>query len=1014
MLKRKLMNMMRSADRAPHQRGSAVLLVIVSLVLMVVLGAVYLQTARVQRFPQTQQGDLDAVIAAIIAQIQTTLKDDITNGEELYDYPWTDQTSADTWSIETFDGTSALADGNVDDDVWLAATSPDFPTLPAVPFWQHITNLNGLFLDYDNSTGQFNEAGTTGIPTEYPVNFDDALRSDTGLTLDSTQLVDADGDGIVDSRWTWAPIKQINGVTYVMAARIIDLSSLVNANTALSLGRDTGSVYEMDPATHAPLWNAPSELDLGRWRYNIEGSPQDSEIVDSLKYRTGNTTLIDSLVPGTTRDNFWGNTGRFYPWMGATPTTGNLYPTTDELELRWRNGFNSDRVADIENPTDGWPAFLRSGPAETPPVLSKPHDATQWLTIQSHFEEEPRNQLTTMSGAATFVWPRTGTVTPADPASDDTWFKVDLNAASGSRIADEISHSYNGAPSAPGGLPTLAAFSAQFAANIVDYRDTNNLLSTIDGTHYGLEPLPFIAEVYVQRPYTASGATPNATVPTSFNTTWDDGGNAGYAIELRNPFPVDADLSTVNLWVDGVDWGPLATLAAPLTALPAGETLILYRDSNASTGPNDDVTALFNGAVTYQVAITNDWPTTAWGEDLVAGTITRAPVRIELRATDSSGTALGWPYAVSTSWSMPDDFVEVTTVDHTAGPTQGYEQAFSLGHGDGLNVITVRESDVALSPAATGQSVIPTAYDTTTDKLNEDGKQVGPPLTAANEHQAIIRNASFVHVGELAHVLVLGPSATETVADRWAANTDSRAFMLNFASGSVGADNLDVPHAVYMMDRFTTISPMDDGVNNDGAGSTDDDGEYIIPGLVNLNTAPLHVLKGLLSIPDDTLREDDVIARIIAYRENNAAIRTAMGYGRTNPGLAFTGELFRLTSDLLTTAPFAGDTPAIIDAGSGGPVQVDFSDASGAIPDGIIDDREEEAMIATWLSQVGSTRSDFYAAYVVVRGYKMDEFDAPAAAGVLEAAQFIAIFKRDAKSGEVTVQTVGTAPFMVN
>ncbi len=47
-------------------------------------------------------------------------------------------------------------------------------------------------------------------------------------------------------------------------------------------------------------------------------------------------------------------------------------------------------------------------------------------------------------------------------------------------------------------------------------------------------------------------------------------------------------------------------------------------------------------------------------------------------------------------------------------------------------------------------------------------------------------------------------------------------------------------------------------------------------------------------------------------------------------------------------------------------------------------------MIARWLSQVGSTRSDVFAAYVVVRGYEAGSFQN----GPIEAKQFIAIFSR--------------------
>src|SRR5690606_19928546 len=123
---------------------------------------------------------------------------------------------------------------------------------------------------------------------------------------------------------------------------------------------------------------------------------------------------------------------------------------------------------------------------------------------------------------------------------------------------------------------------------------------------------------------------------------------------------------------------------------------------------------------------------------------------------------------------------------------------------------------------------------------------------------------------------------------------------------------------------------------------------------------------------------------------------------------------FGVFSDLLTTNNVinaVGDT-STIDQGSDSLVRIDFLNDptdSTVTSDGVADDREEEAMIAKWLAQVGSVRSDYYAAYVVVRGYQ-GGFERD---NVIEAARFIAVGKRNAEDGQVVVKMVAARPYMV-
>src|SRR4051812_33845225 len=71
-------------------------------------------------------------------------------------------------------------------------------------------------------------------------------------------MVDADGDGVPDARWTWAAAGAVGNKLYISAVRIIDNSSLINLSTATAVMSGSAT------AGGDPLCNAPSDLDVSR------------------------------------------------------------------------------------------------------------------------------------------------------------------------------------------------------------------------------------------------------------------------------------------------------------------------------------------------------------------------------------------------------------------------------------------------------------------------------------------------------------------------------------------------------------------------------------------------------------------------------------------------------------------------------------------------------------------------------------------------------------------------------
>ena len=306
------------------------------------------------------------------------------------------------------------------------------------------------------------------------------------------------------------------------------------------------------------------------------------------------------------------------------------------------------------------------------------------------------------------------------------------------------------------------------------------------------------------------------------------------------------------------------------------------------------------------------------------------------------------------------------------------------------------------------------------------------------KNQIIFRNddGAILHVGELAHIAIVGPYATQTIQQQWAAlgsPVNVSEWMLaidpNGTTDRVGdqsddPDSLKVPHAFVLLDRFTTVSPLEDDLDNDG----DDDGdsinilidepdELLVPGTINLNTAPEHLLRKVLPIANEAVR-NRVIQAIIEYRERRSGVSAQFGFDATDRGynseyrdrlgIAYLGEL-------LAARPPAGGSDGIAILTNSDPAtqgdsfklgpdsasdiqktiidfNVDFDGDGMPDPDGIADDREEEVMIAKWLGQVGSVRSDFFCAYVQIRGYPADDFRE----GPVETKRFYAIFDRSA------------------
>lgn len=1024
-----------TTSAAARRRGSTLLLVLAAILLSMLLGLAYMQMVRLDRkgtFEVLRQRDIDMVGKAAMDTI----------GQQLTSY--LDQDS----SGGAFDSGSATNDQRRyydypdTNEPWLASASPGTDSTDATTYnlWPQISLLTGKYAD--NSTSQDN------IP----------VAAATTTSQGYSDFGDADGDGILDSKGegngSGAPFMSLRGIDYYIWVRVIDNSALVNANVALSQVNNSGSYDVSAAGTDAARWWYPSELDLGGFVYsfNYAGSRM-TELTNLLNYRLGKTTtpLTDSLVSWSTRGQFWLNGAAMY---GNYTSPYQQLGIDSELELRYRNGLNNNAVtAGIEKQMGGTSdsALLRSAQTESTYAAALSNmGVTSATPMLAYFSNEPRHQMTTISGHAIFA-PRLSTVDSAGQL-----LQRDINKLAGlpssvtpttiQNLSDELYKvlSQNGGPTLPTGIGNPKAMANQLAVNIIDYADTDSKLTSYtanaglaaDGnTYYGLEPLPFLCETYTQGTYQiAAGGTPNAD-GTTYTVTWKLHGNIGYVIEIRNPFARPVDLSTVHLHVNAVDWGTLSSLAGK-DSLDPGEVLLLYRDSGGGTG-SDAIAPLINAPATgtqTKVAITKDWPIDNTG---AAPTV----VVVGLHATLADGTIPAWPYAATASAIQLPATINDPAFSAMADPTgtSGYIQSASLGNANKLNMVTIKPTADAIDgfePWPATPPAVPTiTYDeTATDwSIAADTKAHGPtgPIPAANVNaEQIVFSGSgpvtngvdtgsgvITQVGELAHIAILGPDATHTVAENWADATSTTAHMLNFTDtkhvGAVNTD-LDVPHAVVLLERLTTMSPAEDTFDNDGNGKIDGNDiptattagnlpggkasyESFVPGTINLNTVSPDMLQYVLPIPDQNLRT--ALAKAIVDYRDNPTTRTAGRNGTNQKGIAYVGELANLAPFIAAEASKLGinnpdpganttDNQALngkINTVNGIPTDqvdveptgkrgtiVDFlgnKDASGTTPDGFFNDAEEKSLVIRWLAQTCSTRSDVFTAYILVRGY---------------------------------------------
>ncbi|MEX0775602.1 MAG: hypothetical protein WD042_07785 [Phycisphaeraceae bacterium] len=1021
-------------------RGTVLILIMVMLALMALMGMAYLQVARVSRESMRDvSGDIDVVNDSVINLIAGQLLRDVVGSSgkffdpadniEPYDYPW---------------NASSVTGGTMgqNDDLWLASISPEF----SGNTWPHITALSDKFIangQWNGGTGVF----ASGSPAEVDV-FNGMSPWDTSISLGDANLVDADGDGVGDSRWMYAPVRQIRGIEYVTAVRIVDLAAMLNVNTASRITQGADTTYVTNSPSPGPRGYHNVDVDLSRFFRRAIGASAtyNNELRDLLtagNFTSGTNPTFGLTSPATYPDSGSFSTspsGRLAQWIQYTRHNAEslyAYSLQDELALRYNNGLrNPNVISGLENKM---PTLLRqSAISESTytdvPGVSGPGDYAGYFqggisSVLSRTFPDVRKYLTTRSATAMFA------ANHANIWNGDRTLKYDLLHQDGGASDNNTTRVNNIATRLDAilsiGAPTYESLSAaelgvvahEFALAIQDYSDADSIPTeaTVGGVkRYGMETLPFLREAYIQVAYQDQDISGNGN-----GDTWNPvGGSEAIAVEVGNPFDRAIDFDAAN--------GPKVririandTNAFQLTGTLSARAVGIMV-SNPASPQTEGVARDDLGSATSGLSFTTKW--TAPAGNKVIFPVDGSDVTVELQVQVSGG---GW---VTYDRLTTSAFAMAASIDHSVAESAGKD---FIRHGQasvrrycrltgGINSIHyISNKGISSNLAVPAGAYLAPDYKTTLDLLGNTTKgTAGQEDVSLANFQLPIANRPFFSVAELGWIHMFGFTNQGTGdfpqrfsgADGNSGIATERRF-LNFGLTANVPSATRITHAAMVLDQFTTTSPAYDGINNTTGANGDpaaaSDGkpsEQMIRGLININTVNPTINILAAPLPTDVSSISTLMSSVIGYRDNPAGRSDASypsGLSTTRKGVASIGELMCIN-------PGAGpNSPAWMQGLATPSGNFDlYPLPENVTPNGanatrysIANDAEARMARFQFLSQVYTTRSDVFAAYIFIRGYQAGAFDEDP----IESGRWIVIFDRSGvTSGDSSVRILGS------
>jgi len=854
--------------------GSALILTVVLTSLLAIVGVLFLMITRVDRMAASgasQNKELDLAVDAIVAKISEQLIWDVPgtqppgggNLPEYHDYPGPE-------------------------DTWLASSEPYQAGAGAAAryFWRHASDIYERF-----------DPNAYDLPVAVVPDYQDSSKMVQGLPAD------ADGDGIADSLWVIVPgITTAKGRPVFAAVRVVD-NCVINVNTAFRFDPCDPDISRIDGTNL-------SQIHLMALA-NGPNTPPTAADVDAL---------LSARDPAAA-DPYGAYQDEVIWWYDELRLPYTPFDISDELELRNRFLLNQ-RDTDTRIERFGWGATdslladttlavpIGSASSSPPPGATREewwfwhanlsNDATLWKYY------DYRHIATTRS--------MDRVINPVGPPLRNGKM-VNVNTDNSRLITSAIMTGFvNADPNlgTPAALVATEALATQITANLIDYRDTDSVVTAVSTVidpnrtvYYGFErPCIYISEV----------AAAVKSVPPATYTS--------YAIELHKPYFED-DFPGSGTWRLRI--GATSTVTINWTGI---RRFHVVRFEGAG------VIADLHG--TLLPAPFND-PNEALYAAAVPGYTPTLPADPNVQVQDVSGVAIGAGSTILLQRSVPGG--TFITVDSYTVPAANAASgwltasltgpALSIQRDISLHKCIRRLWDTAAGADASTLGQLNSYVDSSA--LGRIQVQAHPYLDPAIYTDRFGR-VGFKNIGEIG--MVFARSGYDVPAGSTEANL-----------------RLDFKNVLFarILNYLTVIDPADHG---DRVWN-----ETRIKGRINVNTAPPYVLEQLPWMAPVAV--GPVVSQaVVAYRDK-IAIPGGPDY-RARPG-----ELGFRSIGELTWVPEMGYYAA------DGLDQRGFPDLSPlkflALLDGDKDDFEERDLIFHRISNLITVRSDVFTAYILVR-----------------------------------------------
>jgi hypothetical protein len=477
--------------------GSALILAVVLTSLLAIIGVLFVMASRVNKIATSaisQTRELDLAVDAVVAQIAEQLALDVPRIDpntfavlqEYYDYP-------------------------DEENRWLASLEPYEYTQvgSGVYRWRRLSDV------YANIADQRVRDVEPQIIPEYQ-HPDYVLDSSSGQWA---YYADADGDGVRDSLWIELPdVRTSKGWPIYAAIRVIDNGAMLNVNTG----------FEFDPTEGLERIDGSSQMQINLMALAQPGGAlpalgQDMDLLEArANYGAGGINPAD--LAAYERNAAWryGEPNGLY-----TP-----FDISDELELHYRfllNQQDIDTRLEMLGPVGrrwGFREYAFGTPVQ-------PADLDEWfITAYGGTILDPNyayRHIATIYNMDRIIAPDGKKVLNVNTNINPTVDKEALR----DRIRAALLYDAN-----PAFIINVKAVAAQMAANLVDFRDEDEIVTAVDDLdgnfYYGFErPCVYISELVHKSIEDANGIS-----------------HRSYAIELYKPYFEDNDPCGWQLVID--------------------------------------------------------------------------------------------------------------------------------------------------------------------------------------------------------------------------------------------------------------------------------------------------------------------------------------------------------------------------------------------------------------------------------------------------------------------------------